>query len=203
MAGFTQPLIDSCWSELLRRHEMVVALAHSWWTLVLRGLAAILFGILAYIWPGITFTVLVLFFGAYALWDGVFALIGAFRTEGERRWSLVLEGVVGLAAGLVTFFWTGAASLALLLVIGAWAIVTGIFEIVSAIRLREEIEGEWLLLLSGVLSVLFGIALVIWPVAGLVAVTWMIGAYSILFGVLLTMLGFRLRNMSKGRLAAV
>jgi uncharacterized membrane protein HdeD (DUF308 family) len=147
--------------------------------------------------------VLVLFFGAYALWDGVFALIGAFRTEGERRWSLVLEGVVGIAAGLVTFFWTGAASLALLLVIGAWAIVTGIFEIVSAIRLREEIEGEWLLLISGVLSVLFGIALAIWPAAGLVAVTWMVGAYAMVFGFLLTILGFRLRNVSKGRLAAV
>ena len=182
---------------------MVIALAHNWWTLVLRGLAAILFGILAYIWPGITFTVLVLFFGAYALWDGVFALIGAFRTEGDRRWSLVLEGLVGIAAGLVTFFWTGAATIAILSIIAAWAIVTGVFEIVSAIRLREEIEGEWLLLLSGLLSVLFGIALVIWPVAGLVAVTWMIGAYSILFGVLLTMLGFRLRNTSKGRLAAV
>jgi uncharacterized membrane protein HdeD (DUF308 family) len=182
---------------------MVTALANNWWTLVLRGIAAIIFGILAYLWPGITFTVLVLFFGAYALWDGVFALIGAFRTEGERRWSLVLEGVVGLAAGLVTFFWTGAASLALLLVIGAWAIVTGIFEIVSAIRLREEIEGEWLLLISGVLSVLFGIALAIWPAAGLVAVTWMIGAYAMVFGFLLTMLGFRLRNVSKGRLAAV
>ena len=182
---------------------MAIALAHNWWTLVLRGLAAILFGILAYIWPGITFTVLVLFFGAYALWDGVFALIGAFRTEGDRRWSLVLGGLVGIAAGLVTFFWTGAATIAILSIIAAWAIVTGVFEIVSAIRLREEIEGEWLLLLSGLLSVLFGIALVIWPVAGLVAVTWMIGAYSILFGVLLTMLGFRLRNMSKGRLAAV
>jgi uncharacterized membrane protein HdeD (DUF308 family) len=203
MVGFTLPLIDSCWSELLRRHEMAIALAHNWWTLVLRGLAAILFGILAYIWPGITFTVLVLFFGAYALWDGVFALIGAFRTEGDRRWSLVLGGLVGIAAGLVTFFWTGAATIAILSIIAAWAIVTGVFEIVSAIRLREEIEGEWLLLLSGLLSVLFGIALVIWPVAGLVAVTWMIGAYSILFGVLLTMLGFRLRNVSKGRLAAV
>ena len=182
---------------------MVTTLANNWWTLVLRGIAAIIFGILAYLWPGITFTVLVLFFGAYALWDGVFALIGAVRTEDERRWSLVLEGVVGIAAGLVTFFWTGAASLALLLVIGAWAIVTGIFEIVSAIRLREEIEGEWFLLISGLLSVLFGIALAIWPAAGLVAVTWMIGAYSILFGVLLTMLGFRLRTLSKGRLAAV
>ena len=90
----------------------MVVLAQNWWTLALRGLAAVIFGILAYIWPDITFTVLVLLFGAYALWDGVFALIGAFRTQGERRWMLVLEGLVGIAAGLVTFFWPGAATLA-------------------------------------------------------------------------------------------
>jgi uncharacterized membrane protein HdeD (DUF308 family) len=176
---------------------MLTTLAQNWWTLVLRGLAAIIFGILAYIWPGITFTVLVLFFGAYALWDGVFALIGAFRTQGERRWPLILEGIAGITAGLVTFFWTGAATLALLLIIGGWAIATGIFEIIAAIRLREEIEGEWLLLINGVLSVLFGIALAIWPAAGLLAVTWLIGAYSIIFGILLMVLGFRMRGWGK------
>jgi uncharacterized membrane protein HdeD (DUF308 family) len=173
---------------------MVTVLAHNWWTLALRGLAAVIFGILAYLWPGITFTVLVLFFGAYALWDGVFALIGAFRAQGERRWMLILEGLVGIAAGLVTFLWPGAATLAILTIIAAWAIVTGIFEIIAAIRLREEIEGEWFLLLSGLLSVLFGIALAIWPAAGLLAVTWMIGAYAIIFGILLILLGFRLRS---------
>jgi uncharacterized membrane protein HdeD (DUF308 family) len=182
---------------------MLTTLAEYWWTLVLRGAAAVIFGILAYVWPGITFTVLVLFFGAYALWDGVFALIAAFRTQAERRWPLVLEGLVGIAAGVLTFIWPGAATLALLLIIGAWAFVTGIFEIVAAIRLREEIEGEWLLLVSGLLSVLFGIALAIWPAAGLVAVTWLIGAYSIVFGILLIVLGFRLRNWGKQRLVAV
>jgi len=182
---------------------MLTTLAEYWWTLVLRGVAAVIFGILAYVWPGITFTVLVLFFGAYALWDGVFALIAAFRTQAERRWPLVLEGLVGIAAGVLTFIWPGAATLALLIIIGAWAFVTGIFEIVAAIRLREEIEGEWLLLISGLLSVLFGIALAIWPAAGLVAVTWLIGAYSIVFGILLIVLGFRLRNWGKQRLAPV
>lgn len=179
----------------------MVVLAHNWWTLALRGLAAVIFGILAYIWPDITFTVLVLLFGAYALWDGVFAVMGAFRTQGERRWMPVLEGLVGIAAGLVTFFWPGAATLAILTIIAAWAIITGIFEIIAAIRLREEIEGEWFLLLSGLLSVLFGIALAIWPAAGLVAVTWMIGAYAIIFGILLIGLGFRLRNWSGKGLA--
>jgi len=181
--------------------DMITTLAQNWWTLALRGLAAVIFGILAYLWPDITFTVLVLFFGAYALWDGVFALIGAFRTAGERRWMLILEGLVGIAAGIVTFIWPGAASLAILTIIAAWAIITGIFEIIAAIRLREEIEGEWLMFLSGLLSVLFGIALAIWPAAGLVAVTWMIGAYAIVFGILLIVLGFRLRNWNKQHFA--
>ena len=180
---------------------MITTLAQNWWTLALRGLAAVIFGILAYLWPDITFTVLVLFFGAYALWDGVFALIGAFRTGGERRWMLILEGLVGIAAGIVTFIWPGAASLAILTIIAAWAIVTGIFEVIAAIRLREEIEGEWLMLFSGLLSVLFGIALAIWPAAGLVAVTWMIGAYAIVFGILLIVLGFRLRSWNKQHFA--
>lgn len=172
---------------------MTTDLTRNWWILVLRGLAAVIFGVLAYVWPGVTIAVLVLFFGAYALWDGVFALVGAFRSEDKRRWSLVLEGLVGIAAGLFTFFWTDAAALVLLFVIGAWAVFTGVFEIVTAIRLREEIEGEWLMLISGVLSILFGIALFVWPAAGLLAVTWLIGAYALLFGLLLIILGFRLR----------
>jgi uncharacterized membrane protein HdeD (DUF308 family) len=174
-------------------------MAANWWALVLRGVAAIVFGILSYIWPGITFTVLVLLFGAYALWDGVFALVGAFRTQGDRRWSLILEGIVGIGAGLLTFFWPQAATFALIYIIAGWAVATGILEIIAAIRLREEIEGEWVLLLSGLLSVLFGIAIAIWPAAGLLAVTWIIGAYAILFGILLVVLGFRLRGLRRER----
>lgn len=178
---------------------MTTYLSRNWWTLALRGLAAVVFGILAFIWPGVTVTILVLFFGAYALWDGVFALIGAFRTESNRRWPLVLEGLVGIAAGLFALFSPGLATLALLYVIGAWALITGIFEIIAAIRLRKEIEGEWLLLISGLLSVLFGFALFIWPAAGALALTWMIGAYAILFGILLIVLGFRLRTWNEQR----
>jgi uncharacterized membrane protein HdeD (DUF308 family) len=178
---------------------MTTYLSRNWWTLALRGLAAVIFGVLAFIWPDVTVTILVLFFGAYALWDGIFALIGAFRTKSDRRWPLVLEGLVGVAAGLFVFFWPGPATLALLFVIGAWAVITGIFEIIAAIRLREEIEGEWLMLISGVLSVLFGIALFIWPAAGALAVTWMIATYAILFGILLIVLGFRLRTRNEQR----
>jgi len=182
---------------------MITNLSHNWWVLVLRGVAAIIFGILAYIWPGLTFTVLVLFFGAYALWDGIFALIGAFGTDSDRRWALVVEGLAGIAAGVVTFIWTGAATFALLFIIAAWAIVTGIMEIVAAIRLREEIHGEWLLLLGGLLSVVFGVLIAIFPLAGLLAVTWMIGAYAIIFGVLLVVLGFRVRNVTGRRTVEV
>ncbi len=182
---------------------MVTNLSHSWWVLVLRGVAAVIFGILAYIWPGLTFTVLVLFFGAYALWDGVFALIGAFRTDSDRRWALVVEGLVGIAAGVVAFIWTGAATLAMLYVIAAWALVTGVMEIVAAIRLREEIQGELLLLLGGLLSVVFGVLIVLFPLAGLVAVTWMIAAYAIIFGIVLIALGIRMRNWGGRRAAAV
>jgi len=182
---------------------MINSLARNWWVLVLRGLAAILFGILAFVWPGITFTALVLLFGAYALWDGVFALIGAFRSEGQRRWALILWGLAGIAAGLVAFIWPGAATVALVYIIAGWAVVTGIFEIIAAIRLREEIEGEWLLLLSGLLSVIFGVLVAIWPASGILAITWMIGAYAILFGILQLILGFRVRSMGTGRVIAM
>ena len=185
----------------VRSYEMANSMAPNWWALVLRGLAAIIFGILAYIWPGITFTALVLLFGAYALWDGVFALVGAFRTEGDRRWALLLEGIIGIAAGLVAFLWPGAASIALIYLIAGWAVATGLLEIFAAIRLRKEIEGEWVLMLSGLLSVIFGILVAVWPGAGLVAVTWIIGAYAILFGILLLVLGFRLRSWNRDRMA--
>ncbi|MBV8228860.1 MAG: HdeD family acid-resistance protein [Planctomycetaceae bacterium] len=178
---------------------MVIVLARNWWALVLRGLFAVLFGIIALVWPGITLGALVLLYGAYALADGVFAIasVMAGRTWGRPWWSLLVEGLVGIAVGIMTFAWPGITALVLLYLIAAWAFVTGIFEIVAAIRLREEIRGEWLLALSGILSVLFGVALVIWPGAGALALIWVIGAYAIAFGVLMIALGFRLRSWSR------
>ncbi|MBV8678596.1 MAG: HdeD family acid-resistance protein [Planctomycetaceae bacterium] len=178
---------------------MVIVLARNWWALVLRGLFAVLFGIIALAWPGITLGALVLLYGAYALADGVFAIasVMAGRTWGRPWWSLLVEGLVGIAVGIMTFAWPGITALVLLYLIAAWAFVTGIFEIVAAIRLREEIRGEWLLALSGILSVLFGVALVIWPGAGALALIWVIGAYAIAFGVLMIALGFRLRSWSR------
>jgi uncharacterized membrane protein HdeD (DUF308 family) len=172
-------------------------LSRNWWALALRGLAAILFGILAFAWPGITLFVLIIFFGAYMLVDGIFAIVAAVRAAGEqaRWWLMLLEGILGVVVGLVTFFWPGLTALALLYLIAAWAIVTGIMEIAAAIRLRREMVGEWALILGGALSVLFGVLLVVIPArAGLLSLTWLIGAYAVVFGVLLVILAFRVRN---------
>ena len=159
--------------------------------------AAIIFGILAFLWPPYVHSPRAAVRSLRAL-GCVFALIGAFRTQGDRRWALLLEGIVGIAAGLIAFLWTSPAAVALIYVIAGWAVATGILEIIAAIRLRKEIEGEWLLLLSGSLSVVFGILVAFWPGAGIVAVTWIIGAYAIVFGILLV-LGFRLRSWNQDR----
>jgi uncharacterized membrane protein HdeD (DUF308 family) len=172
-------------------------LGRNWWALALRGVAAILLGILAFAWPGITLFVLVLFFGAYMLVDGIFAIVAAVRAAGEedRWWLLLIEGILGVLAGLVAFFWPGLTALALLYFIAAWAIVTGIMEIVAAVRLRQEIDGEWALGLSGLLSVIFGVLLVVLPApAGLLSLVWLIGAYAVATGVLLLILAFRVRS---------
>ena len=172
-------------------------LSRNWWALALRGLAAIIFGILAFVWPGITLWALILLFGAYMLVDGVFAIVAAARVAGEaaRWWLLLVEGILGVLAGIVAFVWPDLTALALLYFVAAWAIVTGIFEIVGAIRLRREIEGEWALILGGALSVLFGVLLVaVGPGVGLLSLVWLIGVYAVAFGVLLLILAFRVRN---------
>jgi uncharacterized membrane protein HdeD (DUF308 family) len=169
----------------------------SWWSLVLRGLAAIAFGIMAFVWPHITLTVLVFLWGAYALVDGVLAIGAGIKTHSEYRrwWLLFIEGILSVIAGVLAFILPGITALILLLVIAAWAIVTGVFEIAAAIQLRKAVKGEWLLALAGIASILFGIALFLNPVAGALAVVWLIGAYAIVFGALLIALGVRLHGM--------
>ena len=176
---------------------MIITLSTKWWAIVLRGFIALIFGILTFIWPRISLTALVYLFGAFALVDGLFAVISAFNApKGYRQWwVLLLEGIFGMVAGILSFVWPGITALVLLYLIAAWAIVTGIFEIAAAIRLRKEITGEWFLALGGILSVLFGVLLFVWPSTGALAVLWLIAAYAVVFGLLLIALGFRLRAL--------
>jgi uncharacterized membrane protein HdeD (DUF308 family) len=177
---------------------MVETLVRNWWAVALRGAAAILFGIVAIVWPGITLQVLILFFGAFALVDGVFAVIAAIRAaRNKTAWGgLLLEGVVGIVLGIVAFVAPLIVGISLVLIIAAWAIVTGVLEIVTAIRLRQQIQGEFWLILAGALSVLFGVLVFFFPVAGAFTVMMLTGAYAILFGVVLLLLAFKLKGLS-------
>jgi len=178
---------------------MLAQFTQNWWVVLLRGAVAILFGALALVWSGLTLEILVLFFGAYVLVDGVFAIIAALthRAGHDRWWVLLLEGLVGIAAGLLTFLFPMVATLALLYLIALWAILTGVLEIVAAIGLRREIQGEWLLAISGIVSLILGVLLLIFPAAGEVTVIWLIGVYAILFGAVLLGLGLRLRKLGR------
>lgn len=172
------------------------ALSSHWWALVVRGVAAILFGVLAFLAPGWSLLVLVIGFGAYALVDGLFSLVAAVRV-GERGrgfgW-LLFAGAIGVVAGMVTFAWPGITALALLAVIALWAMLSGAAELGAAIRIRRQVHGEWMLATAGVLSLGFGMLLLMFPGPGALAVVWLIGGYAILFGLLLTGLGLRLHH---------
>jgi uncharacterized membrane protein HdeD (DUF308 family) len=178
---------------------MIEQLARHWWVLTVRGVAAILFGILAFAWTGVTPAALALVFGAYALVDGIFAFVAAWRCSvgSDRWWGLLLRGIAGVLIGVIAFFAPLATVLAAVYLIAGWALVTGVLEIAAAIRLRKEIEGEWLLGLSGALSVLWGIVLAAWPVSGAVVLAWIIGAYAIVAGIVLIALSLRLKNLAQ------
>jgi len=171
-------------------------LTRNWWVVLLRGVAGVLFGIMTLIAPAISLAVLVLLYGAYAFADGVLALVTAIRRRGAttRWWMLLLEGITGIAAGVVTLLWPGITALVLLYLIAAWALVTGAFELAAAIHLRRAITGEWLLALSGIASIAFGVLLILYPASGALALVLWIGAYALVFGSLLIALAIRLRS---------
>jgi len=175
---------------------MVDTFRLNWWLLALRGLVAVLFGVLAFVWPGATLITLVWLFGAFALVNGLLSLILAAKAPKgyPRIGSLILGGLLGILAGLLTFVMPGITALGLLMLIAAWAIVTGIMEVVAAIRLRKIIANEWLLILAGIASVAFGVILFLQPAAGALALIWWIGAWALIFGILLVVLAFRMRN---------
>jgi uncharacterized membrane protein HdeD (DUF308 family) len=175
----------------------MVVLVGNWWSFVLRGIFAILFGVLCFILPGMALLTLVYLFGIYALVDGILRIIGAFRRSDPQQqpwWALLIGGIFSIIAALIAFFSPGITTLALLYLIAAWALVTGSFEIAAAIRLRKQIDNEWLLALSGVLSIVFGVLLFIMPGPGALAMVWWIGIFAIIFGSLMIALGVKLRS---------
>jgi uncharacterized membrane protein HdeD (DUF308 family) len=179
---------------------LLTTFANHWWVLLLRGIAAVLFGILAFVWPGLTLVALVILYGVYAIIDGVTAIFVAGRA---RAWWMVFAGVLGIIAGVLTFIFPGITAFWLLILIASWAIVRGIFEIVEAIQLRKELTNEWMLILGGVLSIIFGVLLFLNPAAGALSVVWLIGAYAAAFGMMMIVLSFRLRGLRKLKPATV
>jgi uncharacterized membrane protein HdeD (DUF308 family) len=175
---------------------MFVILAYNWWMLLLRGILAFAFGLLCIVYPGVTLSVMKIMFGAYALADGVLALASSIYTaQGHPRWrSTILEGVAGIFLGSLILVWRDLDAFGLLYLIGVWAIVTGIFEITAAIRLRQHFTNEWLLILCGAASVIFGLLILVVPRAGVLAVVWWIGTYAIFFGMFFAALALRLRG---------
>lgn len=179
---------------------MIITVFHqNWWVVALRGLAALLFGVFTLLLPGLTLLVLVLLFGFFCLADGLFTLLLALRQSRSqaRWWALVLEGLLGVAIGTVALVWPDISSLALLYLIAFWSAGTGLLEIATAIRLRKQIQGEVLLILQGVLSVLLGLILVLFPASGALVIAWLIGFYALLIGGVLLVLAFRFRKQQK------
>jgi uncharacterized membrane protein HdeD (DUF308 family) len=174
---------------------MLGPLARNWWLILLRGICAVIFGVLTFVWPGVTLLTLILLYGAYAFIDGVLSIWAAV-TSGETapRWWLLVVGALGVAAGLITLVMPGVTALVLLFFIAFWAIATGAMQIVGAIRLRKEIDNEWMLVAGGVLSVLFGFILLVQPGAGALGLLFVIGAFALIEGGILIAFALRLRT---------
>lgn len=181
--------------EVFVRPSLMRGIARNWWTFLVRGLLAIAFGLAALVWPDVTLLALVALFGAFALLDGVISILFGITGRESIRWWMVIWGLVGVAAGIGVFLWPTIGALALVYVIAAWAILTGAMEIAAAIAWRREIRSEWVLIVAGVVSVMVGGAMALFPGTGAVALVWLIGAYAVVFGVLLVIVAFRLRDL--------
>jgi uncharacterized membrane protein HdeD (DUF308 family) len=181
---------------------MVEQLTRNWWAVGLRGLFAVVLGIIAFIWPGITLEALVYVFGAYAIVDGIFAIVaaGTSASLGGRWGWLLFSGILGIAAGIVTFVWPSITAVALLAVVAAYAFVTGILEIAAAFQYSKLMTtgNAWLLGLSGVFSIIFSILLVVWPNSGLLSLVWLIGFYALLYGFTLIGMAYQLYKLHSG-----
>jgi uncharacterized membrane protein HdeD (DUF308 family) len=179
---------------------MLGLVARDWWVFAIRGIAAIVFGILAFIWPERTLAVLVLLFGAYALVDGVALLVALIRGDPDARshgWAVAIMGVLGIVAGVVTFMRPDLTAVSLLYLVAFWAIATGVFQVIAAIALRDELHGELWMALGGVASVVFGALLVAFPGDGLITLVWLVGIWAIVFGVSSLGLANKLRGLKE------
>ena len=179
---------------------VLAALAENWWLLLLRGLVAIAFGVIAFFWPDITLVALTYLFGIYAIVDGVVAIWAAFNApvgDAGPRWWLGLSGVVSILAGIAAFAYTSMTMQVLLVIIAVWAIIIGLVLIWDAIELRKILDDAWLLGLTAALSIAFGVILIAKPGAGAVALVWTIGWFAIVFGCLYIALAFRLRKFKR------
>ena len=177
------------------RRNMLEVLTRYWWAFIARGVLAVVFGVMVFVWPGITVTALIIVFGIYIFVNGVFLLvkaIGGWKAR-DDRWLLLFEGLLGIGIGVITFFAPGVTAIGLLFYIAAWSLATGILEIVGAIRLRKEIQGEVWWIFSGIVSILFAVLLMIFPGTGILALIWLLGIYAFVFGVILIVLGIRIR----------
>ncbi len=183
---------------MVATRSLLVLHAIPWWALALRGVGALAFAALAFLWPGLTLVVLVALFAAYAFVDGLTALVTGI---GARWWSMVALGVLSVAAGVAALAWPGLTALALVYLIAAWAVVRGAFELVAAVQLRRAIEGEWLLALSGIASIAFGALVAAFPGAGALSIVWLLGAFAVVLGALSLAVAFRLRTDAR-RLAS-
>jgi uncharacterized membrane protein HdeD (DUF308 family) len=174
---------------------MLEVLTRYWWALIARGVIAVALGVMVWAWPAITVDALIIVFGIYAFADGIFLLvkaIGGWKAR-DDRWLLLFEGLMGIGIGVITFFAPGVTAIGLLFYIAAWSLTTGILEIVGAVRLRKDMEREVLWILTGIVSIVFAVLLMIFPGAGILGLVWLLGVYAIAFGVLLIALGIRFR----------
>ena len=180
---------------------MLDVIASGWWMLLIRGLAAIVFGVLTFFWPGITLLILIILFAAHAVVDGAMAIGMGLQLRKEpvsTPWlAIILAGVISIAAGIMAFAWPALTAAVLLFLIAGWAIARGVIEVVAAIHFRKVIDNEWFLAAAGVLSVLFGVSLIAWPGAGLLGLMWLVGSFSIAIGTLMCLLAFRLRGLER------
>jgi uncharacterized membrane protein HdeD (DUF308 family) len=174
---------------------MLPTVSGNWWAVLLRGVAAVLFGLAALIWPGLTLAVLIVVYGVYAIVDGIFAIVVGIRAGSDtRRWLLLAEGALGILAGLIVVFWPGVSAVVLLYIIAFWAIFGGLLRIFGAVLLRREIDNEWTMALGGALWVILGIVLFVVPGAGLLSLSWLIGIFALGAGITLIALAFRVRS---------